>query len=50
MIPSSSDFSVVIDGSKYDQTHHTDAVAACVDFTYRESIWVLQERHVTPTT
>jgi hypothetical protein len=26
------------DGSKCDQTHHTDEVAACVDFIYRESI------------
>jgi hypothetical protein len=35
------------DGSRSDETHHTDDVAACVDFIYREASWVLHRRRVT---
>jgi hypothetical protein len=29
-----------------DETHHTDEVAACVDYIYREASWVLRHRRV----
>jgi hypothetical protein len=35
------------DGSRCDETPHTDDVAACVDFIYRQAAWVLHEQRVT---
>jgi hypothetical protein len=35
-----------VDGSRRDETHHTDDVAACVDFIYRETSWALHQWHV----
>jgi hypothetical protein len=35
------------DGSRCDETHHTDDVTACADFIYRETSWVLHQRRVT---
>lgn len=32
------------DGSFNDEVYHTGAVAACVDFIYREASWVLRGR------
>jgi hypothetical protein len=35
------------DGTRCDETHHGDDIAACVDFIYREASWVLHRRRVT---
>jgi hypothetical protein len=34
------------DGSRCDETHHTDDVAACADFIYREASWVVHQQRV----